>query len=360
MFVCIILCAAVLLVSLVAVTRSWQQQQDGSSSSSMTKTDSYFESSRLRSWLLSESIEEEEKGWTRRPAEPVVIGYAVSLIKCSDFQSSQAGLIDAALVLQHSVHQTSVRATNDSGSVYDYRMYAIVHTQAAECAATPLKEAGYTVLIRDPPITHDEIEGSEYLRDHIQREWCCGDDEFIKLYAYTLFDVPIVVHVDMDFVFHKPMDDLFDAMLYSKDSAIGQRARAQIPVEFPNELVWPDSIDAFMTRDWPQVIPERKAPFQAGFLVTKPNQEVFDVLVDVVRKSDYVEGYGRDNGWGGAGYGAFVGAMAYVSTVLSIQHVCSLFQCSTLLTVVIVSRCAGCKGCSRTCTIICCMILGLS
>lgn len=50
--------------------------------------------------------------------------------------------------------------------------------------------------------------------------------------------------------------------------------------------------------------------FQAGLLVVKPSQEVFDIVVDVIRKGDYVEGFGRDNGWGGGGYGGFVGAMA--------------------------------------------------
>jgi len=249
-------------------------------------------------------------GWTQRPEKHVVIGYAVSFVKCGDFQSSSKGLLDAALVLQHSVHMTSVRNAA-AKSLYDYQMFAIVHTQAEHCAAEPLRDAGYTVLVRDPPIRRDEIQG-DYLRQHIAREWCCGDDEFIKLYAYTLFDVPIVVHVDLDFVFYQPMDDVFDAMLFRHDSAIGRAARARIPVEFPDEVqhAWPDSIDAVMTRDWAQVIPERKAPFQAGFLVTKPNQEIFDVIVDVIRAGDYVEGYGRDNGWGGAGYGAFVGAMA--------------------------------------------------
>jgi hypothetical protein len=266
-----------------------------------------------------------------RPKEPVVIGYTFSLIKCGDFQSTQTGLVDASLVLRHSVHQTSVR-NPASGSVYDYKMYAIVHRKAEECAQT-LKDAGFEILVRDNPVARSEIQG-EFLRNHIHREWCCGEDEFIKLYAYKMDDVPIVVHVDIDFSFVKPMDDLFDAMLYSQHSEIGRGARERIPVEFPNELTrMPDNIDAFMTRDWPQVMPGRKAAFQAGFLVLKPNPKVFDLIVDVLRKGDYVDGYGRDNGWGGKGYGVFVGAMAmqgllaYVYDILLYDSWVELNQC---------------------------------
>lgn len=313
MFLCIVLCAALLLglVARVAL-RHHDGRVDGRSATTGMMTADALASPLLRSWLSSSSGNSGRGGggWFRRPSEPVVIGYAVSLIKCGDFQSSRAGLVDAALVLQHSVHLTSAR-TPASGSVYDYRMFAIVHAQAEPCAGA-LRDAGYAVLVRDPPIARREIQGG-YLRSHVQRAWCCGDDEFVKLYAYTLPEVPIVVHVDMDFVFHRPMDDVYDAMLFSKDSAIGKQARERIPVEFPNELTWPDNIEAMMTRDWPQVMPGRKPPFQAGFLVAKPNQEVFDVIVDVIRMGDYVEGYSRENGWGGSGHGGYVGAMAYVA-----------------------------------------------
>lgn len=275
---------------------------------------------------------EKAPGLMERPVVPIVIGYAISLIKCSDKQSFPAGLVDAAIVMRHSVHMTSVRNPS-SGSVYDYKMFAIVHSKAhAEGCGEALKEAGFTVLVRDPPVKREEIQG-EFLRKNIRSEWCCGEDEFIKLHAYKIEEVPIVVHVDMDFIFQKPMDDLFDAMLFSKDSDIGQKARDQIPTEFPQTTKWPEHIDAFMTRDWPQVIPGRKAGYQAGFLVAKPNAQVFDIVVDVIRKGDYVDGYGRDNGWGGQGYGGFVGAkamqglMAYVYDVLLYDTWVELNQC---------------------------------
>jgi hypothetical protein len=267
----------------------------------------------------------------KRPRDPIVIGYAISLIKCSDKQSFPAGLVDAALVLRHSIHLTSVRHA-PSGSSYDYQMFAIIHANVdKEGCAKPLEEAGFTILVKNTPVQRDEIQG-EFLRETIHREWCCGADEFIKLHAYTITDVPIVVHVDLDFVMLRPMDDLFDAMLYEKNSDIGSKARARIPMEF-SATPWPDQVDTFMTRDWPQVMPGRKPGYQAGFLVTKPNASVFDLMLDVIRKGDYVEGFSRENGWGGLGYGAFVGAMAmqgllaYVYDVLLPTSWVELNQC---------------------------------
>ena len=65
--------------------------------------------------------------------KPIQVAYAISLIKCSDKQSSTSGLIDTATVLRHSVHQTSMRNPS-SGSKYDYKMYAIVHKKAESCS----------------------------------------------------------------------------------------------------------------------------------------------------------------------------------------------------------------------------------
>jgi hypothetical protein len=232
--------------------------------------------------------------------KPIAIAYAISLIKCGDFQSTTAGLSDAALVLRHSLHKTSVR-TPASGSKYDYKMYAIVHEQAAKCS-TVLSDAGFEVLVVPPPILASEIQG-DFLRKNIHKEWCCGSAEFVKLYAYnhTMLNThPVIVHVDLDFAFFKPMDDLFDAMIYDKESDLGKAARDRIPLERPSDP-WPEQVQAFMTRDWPQVMPGRKAAYQAGFLVTRPDPAVFQLMIDTVRKGDYVDGYGRDNGWGGKG-----------------------------------------------------------
>ena len=242
------------------------------------------------------------------------VAYAVSLIKCGDKQSTDAGLVDAALVMRHSIHKISIR-NPESKSRYDYKMYAIVHKQAEPCSRILENVGFHIILIEESPVKPSEIRG-EYLRNNIQKEWCCGSDEFIKLYAYTLPE-PVVVHVDIDFVFLKPMDILFDAILYPKDSPEGKRSRSQIPLERPHHDVMPDKIDAFITRDWPQVIPGRKSLYQAGFLVARRNPEVVEEAISIIREGNYKEGYDLHNGWGAAGYGGFVGGK---------QRICSYQQ----------------------------------
>lgn len=194
---------------------------------------------------------------------PIVIAYTISLIKCSDHQSSTPGLLDAATILRHSVHKTSIH-TPGSGSRYDYKLYAIVHSLASQCGHV-LSDLGYELLLRDSPVKISEIRG-EYLRKNIHKEWCCGADEFVKLYAYTLTRHPIVVHTDIDFMYHRPMDDIFDAMLMPHDSAGGKQARSRIETEYPNVFI-PDNIEAYLTRDYHQVIPGRKAGTQIPILI---------------------------------------------------------------------------------------------
>ena len=124
---------------------------------------------------------------------PIKVAYAVSLIECTDHHksghSSIAGLQDASIVMRHSIHQNSVRNPS-SGSKYDYAMYAIVHTQAKACAPL-LEDAGFFVLIRDPPVLEQDISDN-YLRKNIHKEVCCGVHEFVSVYVNkkVFFKVP--------------------------------------------------------------------------------------------------------------------------------------------------------------------------
>jgi hypothetical protein len=232
----------------------------------------------------------------------------ISLIQCGDHQSNVAGMSDASIVLRHSIHLNSIRS---GVSKYDYKMYALVHKQAEKCSHI-LKDAGFDIIVRDSPVNLEEMKSKE-LRKQAPKAWCCGHAEFIKLYAYTMEDHPIVVHMDVDFLITKPMDDLFDAMLLG-DTPEGLMARARIPREVYSTLVdvnyWPGDIEAAFTRDWGQVMPGRLPGYQAGFIALKPSRQVFDQILDVIRTADYVEGFDRTNGWGGKGYGGFVGAAA--------------------------------------------------
>jgi hypothetical protein len=142
-------------------------------------------------------------------------------------------------------------------------------------------------------------------------ENCCGLHEFIKLYAYTLFDHPITVHWDLDVAILQPLDELFDSMIYDKDSPEGQAARAKIKLSYPQQTL-PDKIDAFYTKDVTSSQPwEVRQGVQGGFLVARPNQTIFDMYVDFIREGNYKRGRGNEFGWGGLGFGGFQGAMAY-------------------------------------------------
>ena len=89
-------------------------------------------------------------------------------------------------------------------------MHAIVHPQAVPCSQI-FADAGYELLNREPPVEVEEIQ-NEFVRKNIPHQFCCGSDEIIKLYVYLIESEPIVVHVDIDFAFYQPMDDLFDAL----------------------------------------------------------------------------------------------------------------------------------------------------
>ena len=186
------------------------------------------------------------------------VAYAISIITCESKGGhgplNAAGLVDSSLVMRHSIHNISSR-NPDSQSQYDYKMFAIVHKQAEDCSHV-LKELGYEVLVVDPPVVREDIQGI-FLRKKIGKEFCCGAAEFIKLYAFLL-PAEIIVHVDIDFLFNKPMDHLFDAILYEKKSQEGIEARSKLEVERysnPNVTTLPDKIGAFITRDWHQVSP---------------------------------------------------------------------------------------------------------
>ena len=214
-------------------------------------------------------------------------------------------------------------------------MYVIVHEDAIECSSI-LKDVGYELIIVKKPIEESEIKG-DFLRKNIRKEWCCGIDEFIKLYAYDLRGgsrssrggssdgpksgsnnnnslEPIIVHVDIDFLFLKPMDNIYDSILYDKDSPEGKLARSKLELELRiNNTTDPlptKQIGAFITRDWAQVHAGRKPLFQAGFMVVKRNPQITQELFNIIREGNYSGGWQRENGWGSLGYGSYVGAMA--------------------------------------------------
>jgi hypothetical protein len=179
---------------------------------------------------------------------------------CHDFRgtANAANLVDASLILRHSIHKISSR-NPESGSKYDYKMFAFVHPQAEGCSNT-LHDLGFEIILVDHPVRRDEM-ASEDQRQNIRNEFCCGEKEFIKLSAWTL-PAELIVHLDIDFMFMKPMDHLFDAILYDKYSPEGTAAREKVMLELDTNYnaTLPDKIGAFITRDWHQVAPNKWPP----------------------------------------------------------------------------------------------------
>ena len=206
-------------------------------------------------------------------------------------------------------------------------MIAFVHPTAESCSNI-FRSLGYTVQIRDTPFNVTDIK-LQFLRENVVKSGCCGEKEYLKLYAYTLLEYPIVVHLDLDSLVLKPMDDLFLAMLgtddhsstFSGNSGGGDvnfstevtLARSRIPVMFDNPLP-AKSIDAYFTRDYNMINPGHKhVGVQGGFLVIKPSMDAFHEYVDIVLEGKFVKGAG----WDGT-YGGYFGAQ-------QIQGICSYF-----------------------------------
>jgi hypothetical protein len=225
-----------------------------------------------------------------------VIAYAVSITACKNPKD----LIDGAAVLKHSIHLSSIRNPN-STSKYDYRLIAFIHPNATSCENT-FERLGYEVSIRDTPVDVTQIKNNSDMIRRVTKSGCCGEKEFLKLYSFTLLDYPVVVHLDIDTVILRPLDDLFDVML------LPANATKHIPAAMwtPNVT---HPVNAFFTRDYPMINPGRKVKkvgMQGGFFVVRPDRRVFDEFCSIIMSGQFYPG----PGWGGTKlrYGGYFGA----------------------------------------------------
>ena len=238
------------------------------------------------------------------------IAYTVTLTGCGKndkrYSAQDAmGLVNqGAAVLAHSV------AMAHDASPYGYKMYALVHPAAKECAAH-LPRLGYTVLIRNTPFDKSDIRRT-FLRENIDKASCCGEKEFVKLYAYTLVDHPVAVILDLDSLVLRPFDALFDAIIEGEN--LSAETMGKLPIHNPEKRI-PKRIDAFYTKDYNMInFPAHDvAGVQGGFLVVRPSEAVFDEYIDLVLEGNYIEG----RGWGGK-YGYFFGGA-------QVQGICAYF-----------------------------------
>ena len=184
---------------------------------------------------------EQHEDKMHRPPKATTIGFAVTITGCGSDP-----ITEGAAVLKHSIHLASIHG--NMGGRYDYKIYAIYHPDGTSCAM-PLKDLGYELLRRDTPVAVADIQG-EFLREHIEKNGCCGEKELVKLEAYTLIDHPIVVHLDLDVLVLKPMDAIFDWMMFDlhNEDGVDTFDASNVPIMWPEEDR-PHQVNAFFTRD---------------------------------------------------------------------------------------------------------------
>mmetsp|Transcript_20440 Transcript_20440/g.30398 ORF Transcript_20440/g.30398 Transcript_20440/m.30398 type:complete len:465 (-) Transcript_20440:184-1578(-) len=260
------------------------------------------------------SLDMTAKGDIVAPQQPKPkIAYAVTLTSCGTdaYQGQNQPFVQGAAVLAHSIWKNSFE-NSFSGSKYGHALYAFVHPDAVHCS-DPLSSLGFQILVRDTPINVTEIKG-KFLREHVVKSGCCGEKEYIKLYSYTLTDHPIVVHLDLDCLILKPFDDLFDAMLDGPESPARERIKLMFPHDTSVEKSLPSHINAYFTRDYNMVNPGKKhVGVQGGFLVVRPNLDVFEEYRSIILEGNFRPGAG----WGGQ-YGGYFGAQ-------QIQGLCAYY-----------------------------------
>jgi hypothetical protein len=146
-----------------------------------------------------------------------------------------------------------------------------------------------------------------------------NSQEYLKLYSYLLFDYPVVVHLDLDTIVLKSMDQVFD-MMTTKRPTILQRQQfaSESSMWYKNFTTtsplttMPERIDFMFTRDYNMVNPPLKQVHQmgvqGGFLLVRPNREDFDDMVNLILSGG--DGFTILNGWGSdeAAVGGFYGA----------------------------------------------------
>ena len=225
------------------------------------------------------------------------VGYAIAITKCTSLDDS---FLQGAAVLQHSIHVTT-------HSSMDHKLYAIVLQEGTtdECVSL-LERMGYHVLRKSLPVSQHDVATHE-LRVHVRTNGCCGDKEFLKLYAYTLVEHDVVIYLDVDALLLQPLDDIIHVMTMEAGPQRDEAYRS-LDIMYPSDPL-PEQVNAMFTRDYDQVYivkkwnPRQHLPVQGGFFAVRPDMSVFEELCNIVKEGNY----SVVKGWGKLGYGGYWG-----------------------------------------------------
>lgn len=205
------------------------------------------------------------------------VAYAITVTKDGPF-------VDGALVLGYAAKKYH-NATKGYRSKYEADLVAFVVPGVV--TSRPILEAyGWRVLEKSLPVRLEDIDNQEYAMK-MKDSGCCGADEFLKLWAYTLVEYHRVIHLDMDSIIFKNMDDLFDIdkeMLFTGD--YNMKGGSPVP------------------------------PAQGGFLVVRPSIQRFEEFRAIIKK-----GHHGSAGWEGSHIGNFWGGQTIQGIVPFFYHV---------------------------------------
>jgi len=226
---------------------------------------------------------------------------------------------DAVLMLQASIHQSSVRNPNSQSS-YDYEMVALVHKGVEQCEGGAnrtlmLLNLGYRVEVVREPINQVDIK-NKYLKIHAPRNngGRAGMKEMIRLYVFKLVEYEIAVLVDTTTWVLRPLDATFDMMLNgpSNHSWLEKHEDHIVRENFyPNGTIYrqdtlPSEIDIMYTRDYSAMTQGSwNTGISLNFLPVRPNLQIFHKLINTFQNTEYDAKWG----WEHKGYAKFTGSM---------------------------------------------------
>ena len=228
-----------------------------------------------------------------------VIAYVISVTGCGN-----NGILDGAAVLKRSIQDNSY--PKNPNSRYGYKLYAFGHSGHVfwkHNCKTRLLDLGYEVMMVDLPVqrplyhleTHYPRLPNRKPDTMIELDGCCGSKEFVKLHMYNMTAHDVVVHLDADVLFVKPLDLLYDAMIYSKDSPKGKNARYALKGHIDVTTVdkpLPDTISAYIVKDWCGTGCDNNGVIgvQAGIIIVRPNDTVLNEYIDIIKEGNYIPG----------------------------------------------------------------------
>jgi hypothetical protein len=267
------------------------------------------------------------KGRTNR----TVVGYILPVFTC--YQLSGQGLnqhglnepsndrefLDAALMLQASVHKNSARNPS-SGSAYDYEMIALIHRGIESCAGginrtALLERLGYRVEVVREPIHINNVK-NQYLQRHAPRSngGRAGMREMIRLYAFRMIEYRIVVLLEPSTWLLHPADAIFDVLMHGASGHPWAEKHQNHFVKetfYPNGTItkassFPKELDIVFTRDYSSMIQNSwTTGISLAFVPLRPSMLTYRRLINTYQSVPY----GVKHGWDNKGYAHYAGSM---------------------------------------------------